>query len=79
MIPGMQIASYNAPTIMVPESAAEHAAELLAVFAVPTPVIAAAVPITFLARFRMVLELLMFGRFVAQPPALADEKSKNGT
>lgn len=78
MIPGMQIASYNAPTIMVPESAAGHAAELLSVFAIPAPVDARIGPIRFLARVRMVLELLMFGRFVAQPRALTDDNPHDG-
>jgi hypothetical protein len=79
MTPGIQIASYNAPTIMVPESAATQAIELLLVFATPTSLVAAPKPTGFLARVRMIAEAIMFGRFVSQPTTFPDEDAGNGT
>jgi hypothetical protein len=79
MLPGLQIAAYNNPTIMVPSSAAAEATELLSVFAVPPS--AASLPrnIGFGAKLRMVVEVLLFGRFVHHPIAADDEESRDGT
>jgi hypothetical protein len=78
MLPGLQIAAYNNPTIMVPASAAAEATELLSVFATPS---LAATPsnIGLRAKLRMVFEALLFGRFVAHPNAPSDEESRDGT
>jgi hypothetical protein len=78
MLPGLQIAAYNNPTIMVPASAAAEAAELLLVFAAPASASPTPRTIGFAAKVRMVFEVLLFGRFVHHPPA-ADEESPDGT
>jgi hypothetical protein len=79
MTPGIQIASYNAPTIMVPESVAKDAVELLSVFAAPSALVNAPRPTTFLAKLRMLAEVLAFGRFVSQPKIFSDEDAGDGT
>ena len=78
MLPGLQIASFNTPTIMVPSAAAERAVELLSVFA-PLPSPTSAVPrVSAMAKLRMVVETLLFGRFVSQPTAHSS-KTEDGT
>ena len=75
LLPGLQIASYNSPTIMVPEDSTALASELLSVFALPSEPAAAAQPKTsFLAKLRMIVEVMLFGRFVAQPPICSSDK-----
>ena len=79
ILPGMQISSYNTPTIMVPDSAAAEATELLSVFAAPASTVTAPHSVGFLAKVRMVFEVLLFGRFVSQPTADDSVESKDGT
>jgi phosphoribosylcarboxyaminoimidazole (NCAIR) mutase len=73
MLPGLQISSFNTPTIMVPSDAAAQAVELLSVFA-PSP---SATPstnqISASAKLRMIAETLLFGLFVSEPTAHANE------
>lgn len=77
MLPGLQIAFYNNPTIMVPESLRDQALELLSVFSEPLP---APVPLPWpagiLPKVRIVLEAILFGWPVSQPPvhSVQDEK-----
>ena len=77
MIPGLQIAAYNNPTIMVPASAVAEATELLSVFtapvSAPTPR-----PVGFKAKLRMVCEVLLFGRFVNHPSTHGDQEPRDG-
>lgn len=69
ILPGCQIASYNNPTIMVPEQARDEALEMLSVFSVPLAApIAASGPAGVFAKVRIVLEALLFGWPVSQPP-----------
>ena len=79
MLPGMQIAFYTAPIIMVSDSVAAEATELLSVFASPSPSPAAPVTAGFWAKVRMVFEALLFGRFVSQPTAQVSQEPKDGT
>lgn len=68
LLPGLQIASYNSPTIMVPGDSAALASELLSVFSLPSgPSTMKPPQVGFLAKLRMVVEVLLSGRFVAQP------------
>jgi phosphoribosylcarboxyaminoimidazole (NCAIR) mutase len=79
ILPGLQIAAYNNPTIMVPESAAAGAAELLSVFSVPTSTATAPQTVGFMAKLRMVLEVLLFGRFVHHPRSASDDPPRDVT
>jgi hypothetical protein len=75
LLPGLQIASYNSPTIMVPEDSKALASELLSVFTLPPETTATPQPqISFLAKLRMIVEVLLFGRFVAQPVLGSSDK-----
>ncbi len=78
ILPSMQIASYSAPTIMVPESAAAEATELLSVFTAPTMAVAMPRSVGILAKLRMILVVLLFGRSIYQPTADDSEESKDG-
>lgn len=74
MLPGLHIGSYNTPTIMVPAQAAEHASELLAVFAVQSDATnVEPLPIGFWAKVRVVAEAVLFGWPVSQPPASREQ------
>ena len=63
MLPGIQINAYNTQSVMVPEEYAADAVELLAELkrAVPTP---PSGPLPLRDRIRIVVESLLFGRFV---------------
>jgi len=75
LLPGLQIASYNSPTIMVPEDLTALASELLSVFTHPSEATAVAQPkVSFLAKLRMIVEVVLFGRFVAQPVVSSSDK-----
>ena len=77
MIPGLQIAAYNNPTIMVPASVAAEATELLSVFATPDHATPTPQSVGFVAKLRMVLEVLLFGRFVHHPRPGGAEGSRD--
>ena len=73
MLPGLQISSFNTPTIMVPSDVAAKAVELLSVFA-PSPSATSSIrQVSASAKLRMVAETLLFGRFVAEPTTQASE------
>ena len=74
MLPGLQIGSYNAPTIMVPAPARQDALELLSVFSPPRDE-AAAVPVAsgFWPKVRVILEAILFGWPVSQPRTRKDQ------
>lgn len=77
MLPGLQIASYNNPTIMVPDQVREEALELLAVFAAPPDLpIPASQPVGLLPKLRMILEAVLGGWLVSQPPARDDQEDE---
>jgi hypothetical protein len=77
MLPGLHIGSYNTPTIMVPEQAAQQAAELLSVFSVQIePMASAPQPVGFWPKVRVVLEAVLFGWPVSQPPASKDQNDE---
>jgi len=77
MLPGLHIGSYNTPTIMVPEQAAQQASELLSVFSVQTgSETSAPQPIGFWPKVRVVLEAILFGWPVSQPPASKDQSDE---
>ena len=79
ILPGLQISSYNMPTLMVPGSAVPAAMELLSVFAAPTATVAIPHKVSLRAKVRMVLETVLFGRFVSQPPVDARENATDGS
>jgi hypothetical protein len=75
MLPGLQIASYNSPTIMVPGDSTAMASELLSVFTIPSePAVLPQPRTSFLSKLRMIVEVMLFGRFVAQPVIGSSDK-----
>jgi hypothetical protein len=77
VLPGLQIGSYNMPTIMVPDSSREEALELLSVFSAPTDSCATEIlPAGFWGKVRMILEAAISGWPVTPPGKRMDHRDE---
>ena len=77
VLPGLQIGSYNMPTIMVPDSSRQEALELLSVFSAPTDTSATEdLPVGFRAKLRVIFEAVLLGWLVTPPPARKDHRDE---
>ena len=77
VLPGLQIGSYNMPTIMVPDSSRKEALELLSVFSAPTDSsVTDTLPVAFWPKLRVIFEAILFGWPVTPPPAQKDHRDE---